>query len=100
VNKEGKFSSIVRTMESHFMLSMYRFCHQGHAVFEAEVCRFCVRKLLKEQFVKIAKSLTGHSILFSKSYLFQDIRYVIHFKCHPFQADVVNCKVTSASGSL
>jgi len=64
VNKEGKFSSIVRTMGSHCMLSMYRFCHQGHAGFEAKVRRFCVRKLLKEQFVKIAKSLTGHSIPF------------------------------------
>jgi len=47
VNKEGKFSSIVRTVESHCMLSMYRFCHQ-HAVFEAEVYRYCVRKLLKK----------------------------------------------------
>jgi len=37
VNKEGKFSSIVRTMESHCMLPMYRFCHQGHADIEAEV---------------------------------------------------------------
>jgi len=48
VNKEGKSSSIVRTMESHCMLSMYRFCHRGHAGFEAEVRRFLVRKLLKE----------------------------------------------------
>ena len=43
-----KISNIVRTMETHCMLSTRRFCHQGHAGFEAEVCRFCVRKLLKD----------------------------------------------------
>jgi len=47
VNKEGKFSSIVRTMESHYMLSVYRFCHQGHAVFEAEDVQILCKKVVE-----------------------------------------------------